>query len=105
MAASSKCGETTRMRRRVAGSTSPHVGSANVVLMAGSYGHVVDLTGGVAPEDRQQRADDGGTDDAGEAARDDGELDAGERGHGARLHVAEAWPALHHGHLNGGHAA
>src|ERR1700722_2620252 len=105
MAASSKWGETTRMRLSAAGSISPHVGSANVLLMDGSYGHVVDLTGDVVPEHGQQCADDGGTDDAGEATRDDGELDAGQRGDGAGLHVTEAWPALHDGHLNGGHAA
>src|ERR1700722_12949382 len=101
MAASSKWGETTRMRRSAAGSTRPHVGSANVVLIPGSYGDVVDLTGDVAPEHRQQGSDDRGAGDACEAARHDGEFNAGERGHGARLHVAEARAALHHGHLNG----
>src|ERR1700734_3383990 len=105
MAASSKCGETTRMRRSAVGSTSPHVGSANVVLMDGSYGHVVDLTGDVAPEDGQQGADDRSADDAGKATRDDGELNARERGDGAGLHVTETGAALHHGHLDGGHAA
>src|ERR1700722_892579 len=102
MAASAKWGETTRMRLSAVGSTSPHVGSANVLLMAGSYGHVVDLTGDVVPEHGQQRADDGGTDDAGEATRDDGELDAGQRGDGAGFHVTETGPALDHGHLDGG---
>src|SRR5271163_1318398 len=105
MAASSKCGETTRMRLSAVGSTSPHVGSANAVPIPGSYGYVVDLTGEMASEDRQQRADDDGPGDAGEAARHHGELDAGQRGHGARLHVTEAGTALDDGHLNGGHAA
>src|SRR5580698_8974032 len=105
MAASSKCGETTRMRLNAAGSTSPQVGSANAVLITGSYGHVVDLTGDVATEDGQQCADDGGADNAGEPSRDDGELNARQRGDSTRLHIAEAWAALHDGHLNGGHAA
>src|SRR5271163_4723201 len=105
MAASSKWGETTRMRANAAGSTSPHVGSAKAALMAGSYGHVVDRTGHVAPEDRHEEADDGRADDAGQAARHHGELDAGQRGHGSRLHVAEARAALHDGHLDGGHPA
>src|SRR5580704_17943269 len=105
MAASSKCGETTRMRLKAAGSTSPHVGSANVLVMSGLYGHVVDLTGDVAPEDGQERADQRRYDDAGETTRDDGELNAGQRSHRPRLHVAEAGPALHDGHLYGGHAA
>ncbi len=79
MAASSKCGETTTMREKTSGSTSPQVGSAKAALMPGSYGHVVDLTGDVVSEHGQERADDGGAGDAGQATRDDGELDAGQR--------------------------
>ena len=50
MAASSKCGETTTMRAKAPGSTSPQVGSAKVSLTSGSYGHVVDLAGHVVAE-------------------------------------------------------
>src|SRR6516164_3077264 len=97
MAASSKCGETTTMRENAAGSTSPHVGSAQVVVVAsassgtvGSYGHVVGLPGVVVAERRQQRSDDGCAGDTGQASRDDGELDAREVRHQTRLEVAEA---------------
>src|ERR1700722_18215569 len=95
MAASSKWGETTRIRLRAAGSTSPQVGSAKVALMAGSYGHVVDLTGDVATEDGQQRTDHSCADNAGEPTGHDGELNARECGDGAGLHVTEARTALH----------
>ena len=106
MAASSKCGETTTMRLRAAGSTSPQVGSAE----GGAHARIIRGRRRISPatwwrKTRQQRADDGGADDAGEATRDHGELDAGQRGHRARLHVAQARAALHDGHLDGRHAA
>src|ERR1700744_1825287 len=103
MAASSKCGETTTMRAKASGSTSPQVGSAKVSVTPGSYGDVVDLTRDVVTEGGQQRADHDRARDAGESAGHHRELDAGERGHGARLHVAEARPALDDRHLDGGH--
>ena len=55
MAASSKCGESTTMRAKAAGSTSPQVGSTKVSGTSGSYGDVVDLARHVVAEGRFDR--------------------------------------------------